>query len=91
MVMPNVGLDNHLYANILETVVTTVRNELENFKNQIKAEMRKEMKLRHMIAMDEIRKPRKVKLESIEGDDDGPNQMEVSEKLYSIFKRVWNL
>lgn len=89
--MPNVGLDNNLYANILETVVTTVRNELKNFNNQIKVEMREEMKLRHMIAMDEIRKPRKVKLESIKGDDDGPNKMEVNEKLYSIFERVWNL
>ena len=71
--MPNVGLDNNLYTNIVETIVKSVRNELENFKNQIKAEMREDMKLHHMIAIDEIKKPRKVKLESIKGDDDGPN------------------
>lgn len=41
-------------------------------KNQIKAEMKKKMKIRHIIAMEEISKPRKVKLEYIEGDDDGP-------------------
>ena len=89
--MPNVGLDNNLYTNIVETVVKSVRNELENFKNQIKAEMREYMKLHHMIATDEIRKLRKMKLESIERDDDGPNQLEVSEKVYSIFEIVWNL
>lgn len=34
--------------------------------------MREEMKMRHMIVMEEISKPRKVKLEYIGGDDDGP-------------------
>lgn len=89
--MPNVGLDNNLYENIVETIVRSVRNELENFKNQIKAEMTENMKLRHMIAMDDIRNPKKVKLKSIEGDDDGLNQLEASEKVYSIFEIVWNL
>ncbi|KAK9229706.1 hypothetical protein WN944_022670 [Citrus x changshan-huyou] len=77
VVMPNVGLDNNLYENIVETIVRSVRNELENFKNQIKVEMTENMKLRHMIAMDDIRNPKKVKLESIEGDDDGINQLEI--------------
>ena len=86
--MPNVGLDNNLYENIVETIVRSVGNELENFKNQIKAEMTENMKLRYMIAMDDIRKPKKVKLEFIEGDDDWLNQSEVNEKVYSIFEIV---
>ncbi|KAH9715915.1 phosphatidylinositol-glycan biosynthesis class f protein-related [Citrus sinensis] len=90
--MPNVGLDNNLYENIVETIVRSVRNELENFKNQIKAEMTENMKLRHMIAMDDIRNPKKVKLESIEGDDDGINQLEVTMcplviLFYSCFRK----
>ncbi|KAK9232570.1 hypothetical protein WN943_022818 [Citrus x changshan-huyou] len=86
VVIPNVGLDNNLYENIVETIVRSVRNELENFKNQIKAEMTENMKLRHMIAMDDIRNPKKVKLKSIEGDDDGLNQLEASEKIFRYSK-----
>lgn len=35
--------------------------------------MRREMKLRHTITIEEISKPKKVKLEPIKRDDDGTN------------------
>lgn len=35
--------------------------------------MRREMKLRHTITIEEINKPRKVKLEPIKRDDDETN------------------
>ncbi|KAK9181471.1 hypothetical protein WN944_024608 [Citrus x changshan-huyou] len=70
--MSTVGIDNNMHGKIVEVVVKSMRSELEILKNQIKAEMKEEMKMRHIIAMEEISKPRKVKLEYIEGDDDGP-------------------
>lgn len=39
-----------------------MRGELENINNQIKVEMREEMKMQLMIAMEEIAKLRKMKL-----------------------------
>lgn len=70
--MPTVGIDNNMHGKIIEAVVKSMRSELKILKNQIKAETREEMKMRHMIAKEEISKPRKVKLEYIKGDDDGP-------------------
>lgn len=70
--MSTVGIDNNMYGKIVEVVVKSMRSELEILKNQIKAEMKEKMKMRHIIAMEELSKPRKVKLEYIKGDDDGP-------------------
>lgn len=39
-----------------------MRGELENINNQIKAEMREEMKMRYMIVTKKIANLRKVKL-----------------------------
>lgn len=60
--MPTVGIDNNMYKNIIEEIVRSMRGELENFKNQVKAEMMEEMKLWHMITIKEISKPRKMKI-----------------------------
>ena len=86
--MPIVGIDNNMYENIIEEIVRSMRSELENFKNQVKAEMMEEMKLWHMIAIEEIRKLRKMEIESIDGDDDRPNQLEVSETFYNVFQTM---
>ena len=86
--MPIVGIDNNMYENIIEDIVRSMRSELENFKNQVKAEMMEEMKLWHMIAIEEIRKLRKMEIESIDGDDDRPNQLEVSETFYNVFQTM---
>lgn len=60
--MPTVGIDNNMYENIIEDIVRSMRSELENFKNQVKVEMMEEMKLWHMIAIEEISKPRKMEI-----------------------------
>lgn len=60
--MPTVGIDNNMYENIIEEIVRSMRSELENFKNQVKVEMMEEMKLWHMIAIEEINKPRKMEI-----------------------------
>lgn len=60
--MPTVGIDNNMYENIIEEIVRSMRSELENFKNQVKVEMMEEMKLWHMIAIEEISKPRKMEI-----------------------------
>ena len=60
--MPTVGIDNNMYENIIEDIVRSMRSELENFKNQVKVEMMEEMKLWHMIAIEEINKPRKMEI-----------------------------
>lgn len=60
--MPTVGIDNNMYKNIIEEIVRSMRSELENFKNQVKVEMMEEMKLWHMIAIEEISKPRKMEI-----------------------------
>lgn len=70
--MPTVSIDNTMHGKFVEAIVKSIKSELKILKNQIKAEMREEMKMRHMIVMEEISKPRKVKLEYIGGDDDGP-------------------
>lgn len=70
--MSTVSIDNNMHGKIVEAIVKSMRSELEILKNQIKTEMREEMKMRHMIAMEEISKAGKVKLEYIEEDDDEP-------------------
>lgn len=51
--MPIFSTDN-MYENIIEMIVISMRNEFENLKNQIKIEIKEEMKLRHMIVIKEI-------------------------------------
>lgn len=86
--MPTVGIDNNMYENIIEEIVRSMRSQLQNFKNQVKAEMIEEMKLWHMIAIEEISKPRKMEIKSIDEDDDGPNQLEVCETFYNVFQTM---
>lgn len=60
--MSTVGIDNNMHGKIVEVVVKSMKSELEILKNQIKAEMREEMKMRHMIAMEEISKPSQARI-----------------------------
>ena len=42
--MSTVGIDNNMHGKIVEVVVKSMRSELEILKNQIKAEIKEEIK-----------------------------------------------
>lgn len=51
--MPIFSIDK-MFENITEMIVRSMRSEFKNLKNQIKIEIKEEMKLRHMIVIKKI-------------------------------------